>query len=140
MDYAVRHVTRFRYSAPVTESVMQVYMQPRREGPQHCPSFELTTDPRARITATRDSLGNIVHHFDIPGAHSELTITARAVVTILPPPPLPAALEADAWGALDAEIANGDFVEMLIPSQFARPSTLLAQLAGELDLGARSGD
>jgi len=140
MDYAIRHVTRFRYSAPVTESVMQVYMQPRREGPQHCPSFELTTQPRARITATRDSLGNIVHHFDIPAAHSELTITARALVTILPPPPLPEALDPGAWETLDVEVGGGDFVEMLIPSQFARTTPLLAQLSNELDLDRRFAD
>ncbi len=135
MNYAIRHITRFRYSAPVTESVMQVHMQPRREGPQHCPSFELTTDPRARITATRDSLGNIVHHFDIPRPHTELTITAQALVTILPPAPLPDALPATAWDDLDTEVAGGDYVEMVIPSQFARPTPLLRDFARELGAG-----
>lgn len=140
MDYAIRHVTRFRYSAPVTESVMQVHMQPRREGPQHVTSFELVTAPRARVTATRDSLGNIVHHFDVPAAHTELTITARALVTILPQPPLPDALPATAWDQLDAEVAEGDFVEMLIPSRLARPSAELRELARELGLDRREGD
>jgi hypothetical protein len=37
------------------------------------------------------------------------------------------------WEALDAHVAGGDFVEMLIPSQFARPSALLAELARELE-------
>ena len=34
MFYSIRHVTRFRYSAPVRESVMELRMQPRSEGPQ----------------------------------------------------------------------------------------------------------
>jgi transglutaminase-like putative cysteine protease len=139
MDYAIRHVTRFRYSRPVTESVMQVHMQPRREGPQHCLSFELSTVPRAWITASRDSLGNVVHHFDIPAAHDELTITARSLVTIVEAPTTPDALGAGAWDDLEREVAAGDFVEMLIPSHFARQTALLRDLAG--DLGAeRRGD
>jgi transglutaminase-like putative cysteine protease len=137
MDYSVRHVTRFRYSSPITESVMQVYMQPRREGVQHCPSFELTTSPRARITACRDSLGNIAHHFDVPGPHDELTVTARALVTILPPPALPDRLDPSTWSAVDAAVAAGDFVEMLIPSHFARPSRMLRDFARELEVARR---
>ena len=140
MDYAIRHVTRFRYSSPVTESIMQVYMQPRREGVQHVQSFELTTNPNSRITATRDSLGNIVHHFDVPRAHSELTITAQALVTILPPPPLPDRLEPTAWDDIDAQVAGGDFVEMLIPSQYARPTPLLNDFARELRAEQRRDD
>ena len=33
MFYSIRHVTRFRYSSPVMESVMELRMQPRSEGP-----------------------------------------------------------------------------------------------------------
>ena len=32
MFYSIRHITRFRYSAPVRESVMELRMQPRSEG------------------------------------------------------------------------------------------------------------
>jgi hypothetical protein len=32
MFYSIRHVTRFRYFAPVRESVMELRMQPRSEG------------------------------------------------------------------------------------------------------------
>jgi transglutaminase-like putative cysteine protease len=139
MDYAIRHVTKFRYSRPVTESAMQVHMQPRREGPQHCLSFELSTEPRAWITATRDSLGNVVHHFYVPAAHDELTITARSLVTIVPTPPPPDALDPASWDALDADVAAGDFVEMLMPSHFARQTPLLLDLARELRV-ERRGD
>jgi transglutaminase-like putative cysteine protease len=139
MHYAVRHITKFRYSAPVTESVMQVHMQPRREGTQHCLAFELSTDPRARITACRDYMGNIVHHFDIPAAHTQLTITAQAVVTILPSPPAPDALDPAAWDELDALVAAGDYAEMLVPSHFARPTSLVRELAAELRI-ERRGD
>lgn len=137
MMYAVRHITRFRYSAPVTESVMEVRMQPRRDETQHCLSFELTTEPPARITASRDYLGNIVHHFDVLRPHSELTITAQALVTTSATP-LSAPLGTDAWAELDRLANEGDYVEMLIPSQFARPTAALHAFADELQLARRA--
>ena len=49
MFYSIRHVTRFRYSVPVRESVMELKMQPRSEGPQTLRSFQITTNPRAQL-------------------------------------------------------------------------------------------
>src|SRR5688500_14507094 len=111
MMYSVRHVTRFRYSAPVAESVMEGRMQPRRDELQHSLSFELTTTPPARITASRDYLGNIIHHFDVLAPHQELLVTAQALVTTSAPPTA-GTLGPHSWIALD-ELANeGDYVEM----------------------------
>ena len=89
MQYTVRHLTRFTYDNPISESVMEVRMQPRTEQHQRCLRFELTTTPRARVTAYRDPLSNIVHHFDIPGRHGQLTIVAEAIVEFVGAPSLP---------------------------------------------------
>src|SRR5579871_2311551 len=72
MYYAVKHETTFRYSDPISESVMEVYMQPRTEGIQRCLRFNLLTYPRARAFEHYDYLGNIVHSFDIPTQHEQL--------------------------------------------------------------------
>ena len=69
MFYSIRHLTKFRYSAPVSESVMQLRMHPRSEGPQRCMNFQVTVTPRAGVRSYRDYLGNVVHHFDVPSAH-----------------------------------------------------------------------
>ena len=66
--------------------MMEVRMQPRGDGRQRCLRFELTTQPRARVFAYQDSLGNVVHHFDIPSRHSRLWLTADAVVEMTPTP------------------------------------------------------
>ncbi len=137
MYYVVRHVTRFRYSAPVTESMMEVRMQPRGEGCQRCLSFELTTSPRTRIMSGHDYLGNVVHHFNIPHRHTQLTITAQSLVAITPSPPLGNALDVSAWSELDALVADSDVGEMLVPSVFARPTERLRDLARELGLQRR---
>ncbi|MDQ5853173.1 MAG: transglutaminase family protein, partial [Chloroflexota bacterium] len=136
MEYTVRHVTRFRYSAPITESAMELRMQPRSDGSQRCSAFELATDPPALVFSRPDYLGNTVHHFDIPGRHSALVITAQAVVSVTTPP-LTAAVGSDAWDELDALVADSDVAEMIVPSTFARPTALLRRLANRLQIRRR---
>jgi transglutaminase-like putative cysteine protease len=57
MFYSIRHLTQFRYDAPVSESLMEVRMHPRTEGAQRCLSFQLSVDPRAQMNSYRDYLG-----------------------------------------------------------------------------------
>src|SRR5512139_3240839 len=95
--YAIRHVTRFAYTSPVSESVMELRMQPRSEGRQRCLQFDIVVEPRARVFAYRDCVLNWVHHFDIPRRHGHLAITTRAMVQIEPPPGLPWSLDVSAW-------------------------------------------
>jgi len=139
MFYSIRHVTRFVYTPPVTESMTEVRMQPRAEGGQRCLKFELHTQPRARILGYRDHLGNIVHHFDIPGKHSQLKITAESTVEIAPAPLLPESLDDGAWEAMDAIDRSGAYWDYLAPSQYAFKTELLAELARELRV-KRRGD
>jgi transglutaminase-like putative cysteine protease len=139
MFYSIRHVTRFVYTPPVTESMTEVRMQPRAEGGQRCLKFELHTQPRARILGYRDHLGNIVHHFDIPGKHSQLKITAESTVEIAAAPPLPESLDAGAWEAMDEINRSGAYWDYLAPSQYAFKTELLAELARELRV-KRRGD
>ncbi len=77
MFYSIRHVTRFRYSGPVRESVMELRMQPRSEGPQTLRSFQISTNPRAQLYAYTDHLGNAVYHFNLLREHEELRIEAQ---------------------------------------------------------------
>src|SRR6478752_482229 len=113
MRYTVRHTTRFTYESAITESVMEVRMQPRSDAMQRCLHFSLTTTPPSRVMMYQDPDGNIVHHFDIPPRHSRMTVTAEALVEYEAPPPLPAALPADAWTELDAIAGSDDASDYL---------------------------
>jgi transglutaminase-like putative cysteine protease len=137
MFYSIRHLTRFRYKTPVSESLMELRMHPRTEGGQRCLSFQLSVDPRTRIYEYRDYLGNMVHHFDVPGQHRELKIVAEALVEIEPAPELPDRLEPSAWAELDHQAAAGDYWEMLMPSQFAQPTDALLSLIEPLRVRRR---
>jgi len=83
----------------------------------------------------QDPDGNIVHHFNIPGRHSRLTVTAEAFVEVSPPPALPEVLHPATWARIDSETATGEFWESVNASPFARRTEQLATLAGEIGLG-----
>jgi transglutaminase-like putative cysteine protease len=133
MAYSVRHITRFRYEPAVRESVMEVRLQPRTDMRQRSLSFSLDVTPRANIMVYRDFFGNAVHHFDIPGQHELVEVAAQAIVEVQPPTPLVAS-DACSWEELDDRVAEGDYWEMLLPSQYARPTELLEKLRAELKL------
>jgi transglutaminase-like putative cysteine protease len=139
MFYTVRHLTQFRYNSPVSESLMEVRMHPRTEGPQRCLSFQLSVDPRAQVSYYRDYLGNSVHHFDVPRKHALLRVVAESLVEVQALPDLPSHLGKDAWTQLDALVSAGDYWEMLQPSQFAQASVALNGLIKDLNV-ERRGD
>jgi len=139
MFYAVRHFNRYRYSRPIWQSVMEVRMHPRSEHLQRCFTFQLSVSPRARIFSYTDHLGNLVHHFDIPAPHRQLTIIADSLVQVDTDDPLPPSLGAGAWEELDRMIEKEDYWDMLRPSYYARPSGELEALARELGVHMRGG-
>jgi transglutaminase-like putative cysteine protease len=113
---------------------MEVRMQPRSEAHQRCLEFRLTTEPQAQVLQYRDSYHNHVHHFNIPGQHNVLTITAETLVQLAPTDVLPEALPADAWEKLDAMTATDDHWFFLEPSSFTRHSEHLYKYISEINL------
>jgi transglutaminase-like putative cysteine protease len=134
LQYTIRHVTKFTYEVPISESVMEVRMQPRTEAAQRCIRFGLSTAPGSHVRMYQDHAGNTVHHFNIPGPHSQLTVTAEGLVECAAPADQPATLEAAGWVPLDALTASGEFWDALNPSPFAHGTPLLDRLAEEIGL------
>jgi transglutaminase-like putative cysteine protease len=139
MFYAIRHFTRYRYSRSVWQSMMEVRMHPRSEGNQRCFVFQLSVNPRARIFGYTDSYGNLVHHFDLPSRHGQLTIISDALVNIDAQPEIPEVQNYDGWQELEELIEKKDYWDMLMPSHFARSSPELEQLAVEIGATERKG-
>lgn len=133
MTYLIRHTTAFHYSPPVGESVMEVRLQPRSDMRQRCLTFSLDVRPQTSVMVYRDFYGNAVHHFDIPGRHADIEVTAEATVEMLHPRNLDE-VRPSTWAELDELVSQGDYWEMLLPSQFARPTELLEDLRKELNL------
>ncbi len=135
--YRIRHTTRFRYSVPITESIMEVRVQPLSEESQRCLDFHLSTTPRAQIFSYRDELGNRVHHFDIPNQHSSLAISSETIVEMMGMAEIPERLSEESWQELDEVVAGNDYWDTLRPSHFAQPTDLLVELMRELEIRRR---
>jgi len=119
VQYLVRHLTRFVYTSPVCESIMELRMQPLDRPGQQCLRFAVTTSQRARVFAYRDHYGNAVHYFDVPGHHTRLDVSVESAVQIPAPLRMPARLSAESWRAVDATAASADMHDWLAPSHFA---------------------
>jgi transglutaminase-like putative cysteine protease len=137
MYYSIRHLTKFLYKTPVSESIMETRMHPRSDAMQRCLTFQLSVSPRCRVFSYRDHLSNQVHHFDIPGQHGQLVIVAESLVEVEPHIEIPSSMPDSAWDELDQLVSEGDFWEMLLPSEFATPTPALEALADQLDLRRR---
>src|SRR5580658_7552979 len=135
--YSIRHLTKFAYKTEVSESIMETRMHPRSDQNQRCLTFHLSVSPRCRVFSYRDHLANHVHHFDIPGLHGQLVIVAESLVEMQPHIDIPKSLPDGSWEELDRLVHEGDFWEMLLPSEFATPTPALEELANHLDLRRR---
>lgn len=136
MIVSVRHITTFRYEPAVRESIMEVRLQPRSDRDQRCLSFNLKTDPAANVMQYQDFLGNAVHHFNIAAGHTQVVVAATSSVEVQGAP-VPRACDCGDWSDLDAQVANGDYWEMLLPSHFARSTPKLEELAKILECERR---
>ena len=141
MRYAITHITRFAYDSPVSESHMEVRMQPRTGNGQTCLRYDLHVEPRARPHAFHDYLSNRVDYFSVPGRHQSLTITARADVEVDGRPELPRSLDAAAWREVDDWSRHDAHWDLRKPSSFVAWTPALAAYAESIPTArARSAD
>ncbi len=137
-QYRIQHETRFRYEDPVSESIMELRMEPLMDGRQRMRSFSVSVQPAATVQSYVDGYGNKVSFFDVPGKHSELRVITEVEVECRPTVGLPSALTPHAWRELDTLGEDLAFWDYLAPSHFAKPTELLEALAEEIGLGRDS--
>ena len=140
MHYSIRHITRFRYTAPVRESVMELRMQPRSEGPQSLRSFQIATNPRAQLYAYTDHLGNAVYHFNVLRQHTELRIETQSLIEMAPWREPAAAADQLEWDRYNTFNLTADQFDLLEESKYAQMSQMLAEFIRTHDLVRPQGD
>jgi transglutaminase-like putative cysteine protease len=140
MFYSVRHITRFRYSNPVRESVMELKMQPRSETHQALRNFQISTMPRAQLYAYTDHFGNAVYHFNVLREHSELRIEAQSVIEVSQVPALPATADALEWQRYNGLNLRAEHYDLLEPSTFACRSPELERFTAARNLDRPKDD
>jgi transglutaminase-like putative cysteine protease len=125
----IRHVTEYHYAARVRESVMELWMQPRKGGGQRLISFELDIDPASRLFSYADPFGNAVYHFDVPPPHDHLRIEGRSAVETSPLNDIPASLDLGEWDRLRSDFVRGECFDFLKPHGFAEQTERLMAFA-----------
>lgn len=119
----VRHLTRFLYHGPVTDSFNEVRLQPLSDESQTCVGFELGLTPAVTARTYEDFHRNRVHYFDVTAGHDQLDIEAVSVVETLadrralPLTPFPPALLDDpAFGVgHDDFLTDTSYVPLAVP-------------------------
>src|SRR5450756_2578851 len=80
MRLEIVHSTRYRYSGPIAESVMELRLRPMDGNGQRCLEFELDVSSRTEPRTYRDGYGNDVHYFNLVRPHTSLSVTSRSIV------------------------------------------------------------
>jgi transglutaminase-like putative cysteine protease len=80
----VSHVTELNYDRWISETVMELRLQPRSDESQRVVRFDLTVEPRGNLTSSVDSFGNVVHHFNFRPPHRQVRAVAHSLVATGP--------------------------------------------------------
>jgi transglutaminase-like putative cysteine protease len=80
MKLEIEHSTRYRYSGPIAETVMEVRLRPMDGLGQRCLQFKLEVSSGIEPRTYRDGYGNNVHYFNLVRPHTGLSVTGRSVV------------------------------------------------------------
>lgn len=86
MKLEIIHDTRYRYSGPIAETVMEVRLRPMDGNGQRCLEFDLGVSAGIEPHSYRDGYGNSVHYFNLVRPHARLNVTSRSVVESGLPP------------------------------------------------------
>jgi transglutaminase-like putative cysteine protease len=130
----IRHITRYHYENPIRESVMEVWMQPKKSSSQRLISFELLTDPHAQLFSYGDVYGNAVYHFDVPQPHDSLTIEVNTAVETSAFDLSVSHLDMGEWDRLRSAFIQGESFDFLRPHGFTTQTKLLEDFIEAQDL------
>lgn len=76
----IHHETKLSYTAPVSETVLEVRMAPPSDEDQTNLGYRLRINPTAPVTSYRDGVGNRVDMFNLLVPYRELAIRATTIM------------------------------------------------------------
>jgi transglutaminase-like putative cysteine protease len=124
----VEHRTGLRYGGVVSASYNEARMTPQSFASQVTVETRLDIRPAAGTFQYRDYWGTLVHCFDIHVPHTELGVTATAVVETAAPPRPPSG----SWERLSEPDTIDRWCEFLGPSQYVPANEELVAAARRL--------
>ena len=86
MRLEVEHTFAFEYDGYISESFLELRVQPKTTPAQTVLSFTLAVGPRTRVYRYVDWNDNVTHHFTITNFHDRIEVTATSLVETRPSP------------------------------------------------------
>ena len=80
MKLEIVHSTRYHYTGPIAETVMEVRLRPMDGNGQRCLDFQLELSHGVKPKSYVDGFGNQVHYFNLVRPHSALSLVSRSTV------------------------------------------------------------
>ena len=80
MHLRVEHRFAFEYDAFISESFLELRVQPKTTPQQTVSAFELAVGPPTGVHRYRDWNDNLTHHFTITKFHDRIEVSARSMV------------------------------------------------------------
>jgi transglutaminase-like putative cysteine protease len=118
MKWDILHRTHYAYASPVRESRNELHLQPFSNKQQTVDSFLLKVLPVTRLKHYHDFYSNVVHYFDLPEAHSSLTVESNLRVTTHPFAGLPFDARPAGVERLPEALTTGRAIDFLNESRF----------------------
>jgi transglutaminase-like putative cysteine protease len=134
MKLHVVHRTHYEYASAVIESFNETRLQPASADGQVCHSFLLKVLPSTRLSHYLDFYFNCVHFFEIPEAHTALSIESRSIVTTSSNP-LPPEQGAAPMSRLRECLAMEQCYDFLQTSKYVEMDPLIWRLAVDATVG-----
>ncbi|MCC3375137.1 transglutaminase family protein [Cohnella sp. REN36] len=137
MKLEICHVTKYRYGAPVADSVNELRLAPRTDERQACYQHVLTVEPNVTMMSYEDYFGNRVHAFTAGEPHRELAIASRSTVVTRDSEIKRQTEEAPAasWARVRSDAFADKFAEYLLPSAYVTFQSATSSYAAGLVAG-----
>ena len=110
MNFAIRYLTEYRYTGPVTDNLNALRVKPATNANQSVEEFVVRVDPETRLNQHLDYFGTTVIEFGISRPHDHLSIDVRARVRTTSPDVPP---ETD-WSAIEDRSYDRAAAEFLL--------------------------
>jgi transglutaminase-like putative cysteine protease len=134
----IEHRLSFQYDAYISESFMELHVQPKTTGDQTVSSFVLAVGPPTRVYRYLDWNDNVTHHFTITRFHDRIEVASRSLVGTHPVAP-PLASLTERLPVRDAPYPLLDFLAFGGPVQLT-PALRAAHKAAAAPRGAPVGE
>src|SRR5215831_13458562 len=82
----IEHRLAFAYDAYISESFLELRVQPKTTPSQTVASFSLAVGPPTRVFRYRDWNDNLAHHFTVTKFHDRIEVASRSLVETHPIP------------------------------------------------------